>query len=451
MKISADKLQARNTTLEAMWMFIFALLIRVSYVTYVYMTDLSKHFTDDIFYRKMALDLLNHGRVFYDLAAVDVRYDWLGPVLPWINAATAWIFGGDWFGFFVVTSIASALITLYIYRLTLLVSNRRAAQIAGLWSAVYFYFIMFSAGVGKDIWMILAFVATAYYLLKAFQARKASDEHREPQVSYCDLGRFALIHVASMHLDERFAALSPLFILFIILGGGFKAVRYRIKPLLITGAMLLILLIPWQMRNYQRYGKVVILTKRTEHITDKFLGYKQKQYELDRVMDFYQSLVISPAEVDSFVSGAKTRTTGGFEVSKVQIKAMRRGIMPRMYSPAEALYSRFKIMLQPWQVRGEYTVNGFYYYERSLLNNLVSLMFYGVSLILGIIGLVMIRRQRAAYWLFGAMILMYLGLHAVMVPYTVWRYRLPIDTMLILGTGVAIDAAIRRMKGTEIG
>jgi hypothetical protein len=46
----------------------------------------------------MALDLVKHGRIFYDLAAVDVRYDWLGPVLPWINALTAMIFRGSWYG-----------------------------------------------------------------------------------------------------------------------------------------------------------------------------------------------------------------------------------------------------------------------------------------------------------------------------------------------------------------
>lgn len=446
-----DKLQARNTNIEALGLFIFALLIRLSYVTYVFLTDLTKHFTDDVFYRNMAIDLLKQGKLFYDLAAVDVRYDWLGPVLPWINASTAWVFGGDWFGFFVVSSIASALITLFVYQLTLLVSTRRAAQIAGLWSAMYFYFIMFSAGVGKDIWMILAFVATAYYLLKALHPLQTTNTGEKPRIGYCHLGRFALIHVASLHLDERFVALSPLFILFILFSGGVNNLRYRIKPLLITGMMLLILLIPWQMRNYNRYGKIVILTKRTEHITDKIFGYTQKHYELDRVMDFYASLVISPTQIDSFIQGTKTHTDGGFEISKTQLRAMRNGIIPHAYSSWEALYSRFKIMLQPWQFKGEYTVNGFYYYERSMLNNLVSLLFYGIVLMFSVFGMVQLRKHRPAFILFASMILIYLGLHAVMVPYTVWRYRLPADTILIVCAGIALDALLRKLWRQSIG
>jgi hypothetical protein len=91
--------------------------------------------------------------------------------------------------------------------------------------------------------------------------------------------------------------------------------------------------------------QVVILTKRTEHITDKIFGYKQEHYELDRVMDFTK-LVNSPAQVDSFVNGSKMLTDGGFELSKPQLKAMRNSIVPHAYSAREALYSRLKIMLQ---------------------------------------------------------------------------------------------------------
>jgi hypothetical protein len=435
----------KNSSLEAVWLFILALLIRLSYVTYVYMTDLSRHFTDDVFYRKMALDIVKQGRILYDLAAVDVRYDWLGPVLPWINAITAWVFGGDWLGFFIITSIASALITFYIYRLTLLVSSRRAAQIAGIVSAGYFYFIMFSAGVGKDIWMILALVATTYFLLRAFIPSDQKTIEHTTRIDYQALGWFALIHILSLHLDERFAALSPLFLLFILFSGGLMTAKFRIKPFLVTGAIMLALMTPWQIRNFQRYGKVVILTKRTEHITDRVFGYKQEHYELDRVMDFYQSLVISPAQVDSFVNGSKMLTDGGFEISKPQLKAMRNGIVPHAYSSREALYSRFKIMLQLWQKNGEYTVNGFYYYERSLMNNLVSLFFYGFALLFGVIGLLILHKDSASFWLFLMIIIVYLGLHVLMVPYTVWRYRLPIDSLLLVGVGIALDAMMSKL------
>ena len=437
------------------FIFLLALVIRLAYVGYIFLTDVNRHFTDDVFYRRMALDILDGGRFFYELEAIDPRYDWLGPVLPWINSLTIRVFGSGWLGIFAVTSIASAFISLYIYKTALLVRNSRAAMIAGLFSAVYVYFIMFCAGVGKDIWMTLALVASAYHLLRSFHQKS---NKREPAVlipnsgvNWVHLIIFSAINVLSLHLDERFAILSPLFLLYILFGAGLRNVRCRVRPFLASSLIMLVLMLPWQIRNYMRYDKIVILTKRTEHITDKLLGYDSVSYELDRVMNYYRGLIITPEQIDSVCAGTKLYTDAGTRIPIQQVEAMRRGILPSAFYPLQGIISRLKIMLQPWQFKGEYTCNGYYYYERSLRNNLVSLVFYGLALLLSLPGLlVLYRNNQSSFWLFTLLSAVYLGEHVLLVPFTVWRYRLPLDSLLLVTGAMGCEWSVMKIKGKWI-
>ena len=408
-------------------------ILRFSYSLFIYFINVTEHFTDDIFYRNLARAVYNSGKIFYDVSLIDPRYDWLGPGLPWINALTIAIFGGNWLGFFFISSIASALITFFTYKTALLITNKNSALLAGLWSSVYFYYLMFSAGCGKDIWMSLFLIVTVFLLLKLFNPIKPT------KFSYFLYLIFTFVFVYSYHLDERFIVFSPIFFLYILLKetGNFKIRVYKKTITFIL--ILLLFMLPWLIHNYIKYNKVIILTNRTEHITDKLLGYEKKEYELENAIDRYDKYIIKDCQIDSFLTGLKTETDGGFVISEKQIQAMVAGKIPRPLTHSEKVWSRFRIFIRPFQIGGDYRVNGYCYQRKSFRNNIVSFLFYGIMLFFSIPGFFFLNQSnKEVFYLFISIIVIYTLSHSFLVPFTVWRYRLPLDSIFIITGSIGI-------------
>ena len=130
---------------------------------------------------------------------------------------------------------------------------------------------------------------------------------------------------------------------------------------------------------------------------------------------------------------ARLLRNDGIVISNAQVEAMKKGNLPRNFSYAEAVWSRFKIMIRPVQFGGDYERTGNYFQYRSLRNNLVSLFFYAPILFLSIPGFFFLYKTRkSVFCLFTGIVLTYLLLHIFLVPFTIWRYRLPLDPIFII-------------------
>ena len=90
-------------------------------------------------------------------------------------------------------------------------------------------------------------------------------------------------------------------------------------------------------------------------------------------------------------------------------------------------------MLEPFQFEGRFEQTGYYYYEKSLKHNVATFLFYGIIFLFSFIGFYYLYKlNKTVFYLFLGAILVYVMLHVLTIPYTNWRYRLPLDAIFII-------------------
>jgi|WetSurMetagenome_2_1015567.scaffolds.fasta_scaffold00034_44 hypothetical protein len=418
-----EKLTGLSDRVIVTGLFLASLLIRLLYSFYAYSKDIMDSFADDKGYFYLAREIVSRGKVFYD-KDIHLYAEMVGPGLPWINALTLWVFGKNWLPVFIVTSFCSALVTYFIYKTARLVLDKPTAIIAGLWSCIYFFYINFSATAGKEILMSLCLAAIVYLLLKLFYLKK---------FNWPEFLILTVVFTYSFHLDERFLIFSPLIFIYILLEETEFFKQVKLKKTLMFFILVVMLTVPWTIRNYKEFGKVVLISTRTESYTDRILGYERKEHVIDKYNDIYGFYYIHDYQVDSIISGLKTRTDGGYLISEEQRRAMKNGNLPKPLTGIKAFWIRTKDMLRPFQVGGEFQRSGYFFYQKSLRHNLVSFAFYGIMFFLSLPGFYfMYRKNKHVFYFFLITILVYTLLHGLLIPYTNWRYRLPLDSIFII-------------------
>ncbi len=419
------------------WVIFFvALIIRGTYAVIAYSNNVMENFGDDAFYYEIANYVANQGNFFYETS--DWRFDKIGPFLPWINALIISIFGSNWIYIFLVTAIVSAGITFLIYHIALLIADKKAAIIAGGWAVFYIYYLRYVPTAGKDTWMAFLLALVVYLLVRIC---------KKPDRSLKDLLLMTVVYVASIHLDERFVVFAPFILLYLIYKQFVNGVVARWKIPAIFVALTVLLLIPWNWRNYQKFEKPVIMTTRTERISDKLLGIEHQKRKADWFYDTVNIYHIKPSQYDSVARGLKTHTDGGYLIKPIQRRAIARGYYPEKLSSLEAFWMRLKILLRPFQWGGEYQKKGYFYVEYSLKHNLASFIFYGLMFFAAFPGFWWLyRNKREAFYLLAGVIGVYVLVHAMAVPWTTERYRLPIAAFFIIAGSIGMSQLIEQIK-----
>jgi 4-amino-4-deoxy-L-arabinose transferase-like glycosyltransferase len=394
-------------------------------------------FADDKGYYQLAREILSHGKAFYDIN-IHLYAIVLGPGLPWINALTMLVFGQNWLGIFFVTSLASALVTLFTFKVALKVLNKPEALLAGLWSCFYLFYFIFAATSGKDIWMALFMILIIYFLIELFYKNK---------FSYPKFLLFIFIYVYSFHFDERFFMLAPFIFLYILISETSGFTKFKINKSVYFSFLVILLMIPWCIRNYEQHGKIVLISSRTERFTDKIFGYEPRQFGWTDIAGLYGYYYIHDYQIDSVLIGKKTITDGGCVISELQRQAMLNGQLPRPLKPIEAFWIRTKNLLRPFQIEGEYQVTGYCYYKQSFKHNVASFIFYGILFFFSFPGFYFLyKKDKNIFYLFFTTILIYTLIHSFFVPWTIWRYRLPLDSIFIIVGSCGIIQVYNRIK-----
>ncbi len=393
--------------------------MRVIYsVIYYY----SHEIPDTNLYYELAQEIIAQGRILYDTS--HPYYEFPGPVIPWINALTMLVFGVNYLGLYLVTSLASAFITYYTYKTARLILDARTSLFAGIWSALYLFYFYYTPTPGKDIWMAFFMIYLIYMLLKLF----ILDKFRYPGFIW-----FTTMFVISFHLDERFFVFTPFIFLFILYHDTRSFSRLRIERSLIFACLVILLMVPWTIRNYHKHDKIVILSTRTEVFTDKLFGYESRGHMMDKFNDIYGAFYIHDYQIDSVIRGEKTVTDGGRTISKAQVEAMKRGELPRPLTGIRAVLSRLATMFEPFQVKGRYERTGYFYYKKSLRHNLATFLFYGILFFFSFPGFYQLfKKNKPVFYVLISTIIIYAMVHALTIPYTNWRYRLPLDAVFIM-------------------
>lgn len=329
--------------------------------------------------------------------------------------------------------VISTIMIYIVYLISIRIFNNvPAALLAAFVTSVYIYFLKYIATSGKEVWIAFFFAAVFLYMLKL---KDKTERYLKTTVI------LSFLYAYFIHLDERYIIYAPLLFFFIIILDK-KSVQNGIKKSLIFTCLVLLLMVPWLIRNYQVHNKVVIISLRLATVTDKLFGYPQQQYWDERSRWY-----MTEGEVDSVIAGTRTTTHLGLPVPPEQVEAMRNGIRPRPFSTGETMWESFKALWQPIDlIKWNYVQDGYRFdHMPSLKNNLSVFLTYGIMLIFSIFGMFrLFSIDKRIAWFVLSIFIFHTLIHVVFIPFTEYRYRIPIDSVIITLGAYGIYTIVRK-------
>jgi hypothetical protein len=154
---------------------------------------------------------------------------------------------------------------------------------------------------------------------------------------------------------------------------------------------------------------------------------------MDSFNDIYGEFYIPESQFDSVIAGEKTHTDRGWKIAGAQVQAMKKGKLPKPLTGFSAFWSRTVSLLEPVQLRGRYERTGYFYYKKSFRHNLATFLFYGILFLFSFPGFFFLyRTNKQVFVVLISVIIIYTLVHALTIPYTNWRYRLPLDAIFMI-------------------
>lgn len=411
-------------------LLILALAIRLLYVFGLYTPDYYLNLSDDLAYMNLAIQLGEQGFWLTNLQQLGTYSSIIGPGIGWFIFPVVSLFHGSWLALFIYTALIGSLIPVVTYKLALLLFDKRIALISGLWASLYFLHIKYTLSAGKDLWMTLLLLTIIYLTVRYRLTEK---------IKY--LFGSAILYTLLIHLDERFLILSILFLGFFILVDRNKS-RPFLRPLLFVVTVSMLSL-PWLIRNYRVYNRVILISVRTAPITEKIFGYSHISYFPSHEGRWF----LSNAQLDSVKQGMVSRNIRKKLESEQQVEAIKKGILPHRFSYTEKILSNFINFWEPFDFNAGYYQTGYRYDGRwSLKHNLITLTSYATLLLLFPLGFWLLYRKKRflALYLLAIMLLYFLP-HFLLIHFTTYRYRAPLDPLIIIIGCAGIYFAFSRL------
>lgn len=418
--------------------FVLAFVLRSGYSLYAYKNNFMENLGDDWGRWQYALNVIAQGPFVTQVEHFYKPEATRGPVLPWIMSILILFFGENWLPIFFLNAFIGSLTCILIFLICEQhIKNRILGLFAGLWAAFHVSFIRYTATAGNEVWVPF-FIVLMVFILLSLKKLKSWDKSL-----YKNLFLLSLIFALLIHTDERYLSYLP-FVFMVILFWDHRNLINGIKKGMLFVFVVLILMVPWIIRNYVVFDNLVILTTRTASLTSKFINYND-DLVFKHTSDCFH---LSETQIDSVISGLKTKFDDGDDIDPLQIEAMKNGHIPHLFSTSEAFWSRFKLLWQPIHLKGFYRITGFNYEGKwSLRHNLAVGLSYGLLIPFLFIGLVKLYHQKKKIAIFLFSILLYHStIHVLFVPYTRDRYRIPVDAIVIILGVYGILTSYRYIK-----
>lgn len=419
-----QKISSWDSGRISIWIFILAFLARAIYTIYFYAESGYSQFSDDRDYISYAREIAAQGIAVPDIDRIFTNGHQVGIGWPFILYLLFSLFGEHFWLVFIFNVLVSSFHAVLIFLTGKLVFNKAVGLAAALWAVPYMNFIKFVPTVLKENLIHFFFFLCLYLFVRILKERKTGL-----------LIYFSLAFTALIHIDERYFSLFPFFALFILFD------RYKVsnwRSAFIYVGIVVLLMVPWFIRNYQVYERPVILAYQTTEFTDPLLGYHP-----DSVVTGYES---GPTPYSRKYIPAYEEITrdllAGREIDSAYkkyayVKDLRRaismGLVPETYTYGENLFEEFKEFFRVYRFEYGWMANGYRLCApRPFFNNIVFIVQFGILLPFCFIGLFYSLRNRnrfAGYLLFFASL--YAFIHIVLV-HVVERYRVPVDGIILI-------------------
>ena len=386
------------------------------YKRQVYTKYGTESWSDDFYYLN-AIEKIANGN--WNITYGESNYLIVGPSLPLLGALFLKLSNNVLIPFFIYNIVVTSLMVPVLYYFAKEVFNEKVGWLIVIWGVFFIEAYKYSPHILKEPTLFLFVPLTLLFLVKAIK----SEDKRIINIFFASLSFMWLIHT-----DERYFVYLPVFTLFFLLIKPLHLSIY-LKTASLWISFLVLLMLPWGIRNYLVFDQIVILTPRTTAITYKFWGEN-----LASIASHFSD----EKETQKIING---RYENALEFGK------RYNITPRQYGELEARIRAFINFWQPTYFTPTFIQYGYRSIIWSFKHNAASLLFYGMLLPFYIVGFFVLIKQKHHFALVIALIPF---IHSLMHAYMVWpleRYRSPVTFIVVM---IGIYVILELINKTKI-
>ena len=390
---------ARNEKRVLLILTLSAFVVKCLFLFISYGDSVTLKWDDDWYYLSMGEKIAAGD---WDPAVEGRPHMIVGPVIPMLIAFFIRLFGDPQLPLFLFNALATALVIPAVFYLGKEYFSAGTAWLAALWAFFFTEFFKYISHLLKEPLLFLLVPLTLLLLLRFIRNK----------FSFRLLLLSSLSYVLLIHADERYVVYLPVFIAAILFLNPLT-LRAFLKPLS-WFVVVVLLMLPWAIRNQNVFGQVVILTPRTTAITSHFWGSNLE------------------AAASHFTDDSIMNVLNEGRYEKAMAFGNKYGIVPHEQGKLEA---RARALLNYWQpayFRPVFIQYGFRPVKWSLAHNMAGLLFYGIFLPFYIAGMVILFRRRNYTGLFIGSIAV---IHSLIHAYMVWpleRYRSPVTFIIVI-------------------
>ncbi len=325
------------------------------------------------------------------------------PLIPLLVALFVVVFNDPITPFLTYNVVITALMIPVMYLLGKELFNPLVGWVMALWATFFHETYIYSTQVLKEPTFLFLFP-----LALLFMVRSLHGKHCLRNILLSALSFSLLIHAG-----ERFLAYLPVFILLLWL---FYAVSKQmfLKHSLVWGFSVLLLMLPWTVRNFIVYDQVVIVSKTTTIITSEFWG------------DHLLSSNMSGQDSARLHRSWHARNERAREFGE------KHGLTPRQWGKTEASLRSFLNFWRPFAFKPHFATDGLQGFHFSITRNLFDIGFFGFFLPFYFFGFFVLLKKKHYTGLIIAFIPF---IHSLTHAFLVWstiRHRAPVIFVVAL-------------------
>ena len=401
--------------------FCIAFLIRFLFLLIMpQFFDRMFHFRDDWIYLTYAKNIISQGIWVPDITRMDlsiygdpyIAHD-VGPGWPLILSLIILLFGENLQIIMFLNVILSSLTCIVIYHLGKEVFNKEIGIMSFIWSTIYVYFMVYIPRVLKE--NLLQLLIPLVILLMVYEIKKS----RANKTSIF----FSLAFTYLIHTDERYMIFLPIIFITMIACNNINRMN-GLKNFAVFMTAVIVLSIPWTIRNYVVYNRLVILTTRTEIVTNPIFE-KIKSYNNIKV----KKQEITKSSTEYLDNIEQNNIDKGYFIKTKNDNSS-------LFNSFDEVFQRLSIYWAPMVLReskfeGKFNTWGIL--AGSLKYNLRGMLTFGILLPFFIVGSIFSLKNNKLGFSLILFILIQSLLHIATDLMNPWpRYRYPIDSLIII-------------------
>ena len=402
-------------------LFLLLVFLFIRVIGVIFLADKLYTNIDSVQYYKYATAILENSTW---LTNPDFEGHFRPPGYPLFLTLVFMIFGKDNFlAVYMIQSIISVIICYYIYLLSLRLIDRKNALIAFIWSGLYIFYILFSKLILREMLVLFLLLIFFFY----FYDMLISKDHKKSSFWIFTLSYSLLIHV-----DPRYLFYLPFLPILIMI---YRPELKYFKKYFIFLGIIILLMIPWTIRNYLAYDGFVLISTKTFNLSNK-ISSPQDNFSYLKILNFDK---IKETKYEKYpteeIREAVKRGENPLNYKDQELEAIKKNIYPDSTFLGRKWFN-FVQFWEPCDFKMSYRPFPDCRFDRirSTRYNIIILISYGLLLPFMLISIInMIRRKKKIVYLLLFPILVQTLLHIIL--WGVYRYRLPVDAfIIILGT-----------------